>query len=346
MAFILTTTLFYVSIRSIPIVIHCFGIYLLWKVKYIKRYNRNQGFYIMWLSIIEILMNLTKISIKLTTEDSIRFYMDMVRTGVLACQLTLVLSAMTIDRVGFVMLNLKYRSSWMAAAPRWVLLSACALSCSVTVVLFLCFDTASDFEYSKKVYFWPITDSVVVLTFIVSYTFMKLYVKRRAKSLKRKQSLVLRKKSDQATKVPQLIVSCFITFWVSSNLIYMMFAILEKKIPLLLDGVLNICICVSYSLDANFYIFFCRPIRKHLKNKFPIWKKNYVKEDNSIDEIEEEKREKIVIDEYTVKQNEEKVDKNEKKVEQVNGVSTPKLLPSTIYDIAYDITDGVLYTNN
>ena len=325
MRFLLATA-FYVSIRSIPIVIHCFGIFLLWKVKYIKRYSHSQGFYIVWLSVIEILMNVTKISIKLTTEDSLRFYMDLVRTGVLACQLMLVLSAMTIDRVGFVVLNLKYRSSWMAAAPRWVLLSACALSCSVTVVLYFFFDTASDFEYFKEVYFWPITNSVVVLTFIVSYTLIMLNIKRRADSLERKQSLKLRKKASQATKVPQLIVSCFITFWVSSSIVYMVFALLNKEIPLLLEGVLNICSCVSYLLDAIFYIFFCRPVRKHLKNKFSILKKEYAKEEkaelidgNKVKQNEEkfeQNKEKVEQTEEKVEQTEEKVEQNEEKVEQ------------------------------
>ncbi|MEO0687945.1 MAG: G-protein coupled receptor, partial [Cyanobacteria bacterium J06649_11] len=234
----------------------------------------------MWLSIIEILMNISKISIKLTGPENLKFRMDVVRTGVVASQFMLVLSAMTVDRACYVILNLKYRSSWMPDAPRWVLLIACILSCVVTTVLYLLFDTAQSFTYAKDVYYWPITDFVVVLTFIVSYALINVNVKRRARSLQRKQSVILRRKVSQVTKVPQLIVTCFITFWVTSNLIYMVFAKLQKKVPLLLAGVLNICICVSYSLDAIFYIYFCRPIRKHLKKKISVLLKKYYVEEN------------------------------------------------------------------
>ena len=341
----LTTTI-YVIFRCIPIVFHCFGIFLLLKVKYIKRYNPTQGFYIIWLSIIEILMNISKISIKLTRPDDLKFHMDVVRTGVLASHLMLVLSAMTIDRACFVVMNLKYRSSWMPEAPRWVLLNGCLLSCAMTTVLFLFCDNTNDVKYAKTFYIWPIHDSVVVLTFVASYTLINVKIKQRAASLQRKQSIRLRRKVKQATKVPQMIVSCFITFWVTSNLVYMAFLILDKKIPIVLAGVLNICICVSYSLDAIFYIYFCRPIRRHLKEKISIVFKRYnganITEDSSInDEIDEgnvKTFKKRDINANLKDEDDIKGDKNSSKEEEeendkdLSGITTNDI-PLTIYDI-------------
>ena len=126
----------------------------------------------------------------------------------------------------------------------------------------------------------------------------------------------------------------------------MAFLILDKKIPIVLAGVLNICICVSYSLDAIFYIYFCRPIRRHLKEKISIVFKRYnganITEDSSInDEIDGgnvKTFKKRDINANLKDEDDIKGDKNSSKEEEeendkdLSGITTNDI-PLTIYDI-------------
>jgi len=259
-----------ICIRCVPIVFHSIGVYLLFSVNYLKKCNTTQGVYILWLSIIEITLNIGKILIRSMSEKSQATYiMDVIRTGVIACQLVTVLSAMTIDRAAFVILNIRYHTIW---EPRkilkWLIAFSCVSSCCVTTILWFTSVNEVDFLYIKHVFFWPITDTVNVTVIIVCYSLVTHKVRQQSKRLLRKQNLELYKKRiSELTKVPKLIVSTYIVFWVSMNQVVMVFELLGKTISPTWDIVINVFVCTSYSLDAVFYTYFCRPVRKMMCKK-------------------------------------------------------------------------------
>ena len=247
---------------------HCIGIYLLLKIDYIKKHNRTQGFYILWLSIIEVAMNVSKIAVFLIPQNTMALlYVDMIRTGILAVQLMLILSVMTIDRAAFVILNLKYRSSWFPDIPKWVFLFACLSSFFLTLILLLFCDTKTEFSFVKNVIYWPMNDSIVVITFIVSYVSIIFYVRQQAKHMQQKRVMLFKKQVRQATKVPLLIVSCFIGLWTVSDIIHMIYKVLGREVPIYAEIICNLVTSLNYTLDAIFYIYFCRPIRELVNQK-------------------------------------------------------------------------------
>ena len=197
-------------------------------------------------------------------ESALCYYMDVTRSGIFTVQYATVLSAMTIDRVAFVLLNLKYQTSWVSRKiPKWLFAFCCIVSCAVTLILFFTIKTKDDFLRAKEIYIWPITDSVVVVVFMVSYSLITHQVRQKSKKLLQSQHpKIYRKRVQQVTRVPLLIVSTFIVFWFSTDIVKMLYMLHGKALPLAFNIVIILLVSISYSLDAIFYIYFLQPIRK------------------------------------------------------------------------------------
>ena len=261
----------YILFRIIPVIFHLVGIYLLIKVKYIKRYQKIQGIYLMWLSIVEITMNLSKIAIKvtkLTDNISLAYPLDMVRTGFLCTQMLLVLAGMTADRLAFVRLNLNYKLKLAQKATKIFVSNALLFSVLVTVTMFLTLPTISNLDEMKSLYYWPISDTFITIVFVTCYVAMIKTINEKNKKLYGAESIIYQHKMRKATLVPKLIVGSYFIFWMSTSIIYLGFKLAAKEMPIWLKVILDVIVCMGYSKDAIFYIFFCHPIRRVLKKFF------------------------------------------------------------------------------
>eukprot|EP00111_Clytia_hemisphaerica_P024855 TCONS_00073273-protein len=258
----------FILFRIVPIFFHSLGLYLLLTINFMKRYQRIQGRYLLWLSSIEIAMNVTKIAIQLTKKyGDVAFYLDTLRTGFIGMQMLLILMAMTIDRAVYVFLSFQYKMKKANKATNKIICCVLLLAILVTVTLFLTQDTKTQLSRTKVVYFWPIIDGIVLLTFVFCYISMIKTTSDRSKKLFGAESERFRNRMQKATLVPKLIVFSFIICWSSSDIIYLGFALAGKEVPNWLIHVINVFICTGYTTDAVFYIYFCRPVRRMLKSK-------------------------------------------------------------------------------
>jgi len=96
-------------------------------------------------------------------------------------------------------------------------------------------------------------------------------INKKNKKLYGAESVIYQHKMRKATLVPKLIVASYFVFWMSASVIYLGFYLAAKRLPTWLKVILDVMVCVGYSTDAIFYIFFCRPIRRVLKKKL-FWK--------------------------------------------------------------------------
>ena len=256
----------FIIFRIIPVIFHSLGIYLLLNVKFIKRYQPIQGRYLLWLSCIEICMNLSKIAIKLVG-NQIAFYLDTLRTGLLGTQMLLILMTLTGDRAAYVYLRFKYEMQKSHKAINVIIGVVLLISFVLTVVLFFTHQTKSELSETKTLYFWPIMDSFVLLTFIICYIFMVKTIAHRSKRLFGKESERYQTRMTKATLVPKLIVMSFILLWFSVDLLYFAFLLSGEKMEEWLVQVANVLVCAAYSSDAIIYIYWCRPIRRMLFSK-------------------------------------------------------------------------------
>ena len=263
----------YILFRIIPIILHILGVYLLLNVKYIKRYHKVQGIYLMWLSIVEITMNMSKIVIKVTetSNPNLSLRLDIVRTGFLSTQMMLALSAMTIDRAVFVKLNMKYNLELASTTAKVAIFNSVLTSLLVMLAMFLTQTTKEQLSNTKR-YYWTIYDAFVVIVFVVCYASMIHTIKKTSKKLFCIESDIYKNRMRKAIMVPTTIVLSFIIFWMSTNTIILGFHLVKEEKPEWLKIALNIMVSTAYSTDAVFYIYFCRPIRRAMKKKFS-WKK-------------------------------------------------------------------------
>jgi len=264
----------FVLFRVIPIMLHSVGLYLLVNVRYMKRYQKIQGIYLMWLSITEITMNLSKIVIKLTSSSSPDFshILNLVRTGFFSTQVVLVLSAMTVDRLMFVRLNLRYKLKLATRATKLVIIFSVIFCVPVTLAMFLTQSTSDQLSDTKLLYYWPINDTFVMIVFMICYTNMIYTINKKSKKLYGCESIMYKNRMQKATLVPKLIVTSFFVFWMVGDLIYFGYRLADKAVPFWAKTTVNIMVCTAYSTDAVFYIYFCRPVRRVLNKKF-MWKK-------------------------------------------------------------------------
>ena len=203
-------------------------------------------------------------------EDDQKFllYWGIVRNGFIYMQMLLILMEMTIDRALFVYLSLKYEAKKVNRVTNLVFLFNILVSI-VTVLAFVFTQTSrlQSIE-TTTLYFWPIMDGLVLLTFIASYSFIVHTVGRRSKNLFGAESTRYKNRMKRATLAPKLIVLSFVIFWISVDVILIIFHQTNRTLPNWSEPLLELSICLYFTTDALFYIFFSQSIKNTMKRKF------------------------------------------------------------------------------
>ena len=255
-------------LRVIPITIHSLGIYLLLTVRFMRRWQRIQSRYHLWLSGVEILSCFTGIAQLFIQNKDVAFYLLLFSIGFLDIQIVLVLLALTMDRAVFVWLNMKYESKKIDRAVKSVFVLIFVLAIISTLLFTFTQNQNSNLPRKITLYIYPIMDVCLITNFFVCYGFIIRTVRKRSQKLFGIASQLYKNRMRNATLVPKLIVICGVSFWATVNAVYAAFEITKKEIPLWLSMVLNVMICLGYSTDALLYISFTHSIREKLKNMF------------------------------------------------------------------------------
>ena len=256
-------------LRVIPIVIHLLGIYLLLTVRFIRRWQRIQSRYHLWLSCVEIMANLTAITqLYVHNNKDVSFHLMLFHIGFLDIQIVLVLLALTMDRAAFVWLNMKYESKMVGRAVKFVFVLIFVLA--ITSALCFAFTQNLNSNLARKVtlYIYPIMDICLLTTFFVCYGFIIRTVHKRSRKLFGIASQLYQNRMRNATFVPKLVVICSVSFWATVNAVYFGFEITGKDMPQWLEMFLSVFKCLAYSTDALLYILFIHSIRQRLKQIF------------------------------------------------------------------------------
>ena len=250
--------------RLIPAIVHTFGIYSLIAARYYRGRNKVQFILLFWLSVVEISLNISKIIIRMTALEypKVTFVLQVIRSGFLVTQFCTAMVSMTIDRLFFIWQNIKYRRENALKLSEILLLGSFLLSLSVTLTLAFTHKSKTEVYATTALYVWPVVNLIIFTVFVVTYTMIKLTIRRRSKIFNPAKSKVYRGKVRRAIQVPLLIISSFILLLMTVDFLNVLRKWIGFEIPPEVRILFNIQICTAYSLDALFYIFFCRTIRR------------------------------------------------------------------------------------
>ena len=255
--------------RTLPTIFHLLGIYLLLTVHFKQHWQKIQARYLLWLSVVEVVHNLHH-TVKPFTQSFdalVIFRLDLFVTGIFGTMIMLILMALTIDRAVFIWLNLRYKPSKANTGTKIVLFLSLIIVIIVTLVLFLTQKTKNQFISTQTLYFWPLVDALVLITFVFCYFWIFKIIQRRSPDLLGVESKRYAKRMRHVTLLPKLIVMSFFICWVIMDSIYLGLTITGLTAPSWLDFVASALYSSGYLSDALIYILFSRSIRKLLIKK-------------------------------------------------------------------------------
>ena len=254
-----------ICLRTIPVTFHALGLLLLSKVQYRQNFNKVQKLYLIVMSFNELSTNVLRIAEKLLElhDDNrqLSFNVRRFRQGFFVSQLYMIMIALTIDRYLFVRMNIVYSVHITVKRTRILLMLISLVSAVITISFFATEDSLGTLNYKLTLYFWTVSDAVFLTIAICCYMAIKHSLKRNAKLLHLSAAFVYRHRITRAMFVPRLIILLFISTWIAGDIIYLCFSLTRTKEPSWMKIVLNLMYVASYTLDAVFYIFFCRRVR-------------------------------------------------------------------------------------
>lgn len=261
----------FILFRIIPIILHSLGIYLILNTTFAKPWQKIQKRYMIWLSVSEIIMCIC-IMLYATGQHyknmKLPLNIDVVFVFYIGLQFCFVLVSMTIDRVAFVWLNLRY--NYVSGGKIFIVVFTCSQLIPFAALASFYFFTqrrGSDFDQFQALYLWPVVDLCILLVFISCYIIMAKAIVKRSKNLFGVESKIYRKRTRKAILVPNLIIWTYIICFVLMDAIYFGLAVSRNPTPQWLDSLSNLFYAMGYNLDAALYIFLISAIRKTLKRK-------------------------------------------------------------------------------
>ena len=262
---------FFIVFRSIPIILHSLGIYLMSTTTFTKPWQKIQRRYMIWLSLSEMFLCLSTIFYVLEKFFHLvefrRF--DILLLCLFGAQFCSVLTSMTIDRMAFVWLNVRYN----CAVGGKIFIAISISSQLVTVGILAGFyyfvkHQNGDFYAFQTLYLWPVVDLCILVTFVSCYIIIVKTISDRSKSLFGAESKLYRKRMRKTILVPSLIIWTYIVCFSSMNAVHFGFALSKSPAPFWVASLANAFYAMGFNLDALLYIFLTPAIRKRLKRKF------------------------------------------------------------------------------
>eukprot|EP00111_Clytia_hemisphaerica_P006741 TCONS_00019498-protein len=229
-----------VTLRSIPVILHSIGLTLLLRVRYKQNFNKIQRLYLIVMSFNEMFTNLLRIVEKFLEKDTVSFHIRCFRQGFLVSQLYMVMTALTIDRLLFVRLNMRYDLYITIFRTKLLHLGIALISSSITVMLFITQTTLSQLNYNLTLYFWTISDAMFLMVSITCFISIKQSLKAIVKSLNQATASLYHRKINKALTIPTFIIVSFILTWIVGDMIYLYFSLTNTEQPSWQKVVLNL----------------------------------------------------------------------------------------------------------
>lgn len=256
-------------LASMCLVLNSLGIYLL---SQIKTNNMNQIMILINLGVAEIL-----IAIGWLAEDVASMYgysindrLMQVVWGVRAgayCFWFTCMCIMSIDR--FLGCHFPLKHLILSSKKNIHRLMLCVwMLCATNSIFLICFDTRVLFDiYNSTV--WFIFSSISVLTFVLTYTSIAVYMLKR-RGVKRKSETAGRcvlKSNQQFVTVVTLILMSYVVFEVCPTTVTMVYFQTDERIPHTLSNIIDMSYIVAIFVDPLIYIFLQSRVRKLLVSK-------------------------------------------------------------------------------
>ena len=262
--------------RIIPIILHSFGIYLLSTTTFKKPWQKIQGRYMIWLSVSEIIISIGIITYALTRKlcsFEIPYNIEAYVVTFFGLQFCSVLMSITIDRLFFVWLNVRYDNT----LGNKIFIGVFAVSQLVPIwalILLYYYQGTTEssglwtsFTTFKSLYLWPVVDGLVLITYVICYIIIIKIIGYRSKNLFGAESKLYKKRMKKAILVPNLIIWSYIICFITLDIIKFTFTVSRNRPPLYILFLSNVLYGIGLSLDALLYILFTPTIRKALKRK-------------------------------------------------------------------------------
>lgn len=265
----------------LPLFLHCFGIFVLFKIRKKKISNRSQYACMCCLCAVEILISLAFIITPLNISTKARLFINIFKDGVLMNWFLFVMIILTLDRFMEVFLNIRYRVLWKPRKTKFCLLLTLVISVILTAIVY--WQSLADIQklFPKYItlYTWSILTTIAVLFVIVTYTYfmVKIYThpkrktsteKRILQSLQRdnKRSLVARIKCK--IYIPTLLILSFILFCVIPDQVYLYYVVKEEKLPDITLKYIIVSHALEFTVDAFIYIIASKVSRQFIRKSF------------------------------------------------------------------------------
>lgn len=256
-----------IILSSVAIALHSFGLALLIKARnknYSNAYFISQHLYLTNLSFSETMFSLTgllRVVVKLHGYEELNRILFIVNTGNFI-QITLFLTALTLDRFLTVYYNLKYILIWNARKTKTVVILIYQV-----VILFIVISITSIESMGKAFeiftfYVWLPIDVLFMTIAVFSYTYLL------SKALKMNPIRSQQAKSRKCIIVILGLLLSFTVFSVLPDTISLVKSIKNEKISEYMEFYLSTSYRLGTIMDAFIYIMFSPDVRRSISEMF------------------------------------------------------------------------------
>ena len=255
----------YLVLRSITILLHVIGFYMLFNTKGRTIFQRIQRFYILNLSASEMMLCIIGIvgnASRPYISKELSFSIQCFHQAGAVTLFYVTYYVLTLDRFMFAFLNFRYA---VIVTLKKIYIFFAFVYCStvtIPVVLILTVDPTASASLSDHLglYYWTPANIAFILVAVLTY----LYIfcssqKRRRKMISHHNSNGI-KRSRFLALVSTFLIGSFVLFFVIPDLIFTFFKLQNIPVSTTLTVATNTIFSAGYAIDAFLYIYLCRGI--------------------------------------------------------------------------------------
>lgn len=248
-------------IRSVPVVLHLIAFRMLLQIKYTNKFNQVQRFYLLNLSLLEMVVCILSIAEGHILNDSTtRFYICAVQKIGVAILVLLSYTALTLDRFLVSYLHLRY--TIVVTLQRGYLLYTFFYSFTCGVVVMVCFFHQKDpgqLSYHAVVYVWMPADILFTIVSTATYTYILL-----AKKNARENSGQINDNNFSSYKIfSTLLILSFVVTYIIPDIVLTTFSLTNTTsadAEFFISVLSSAWFSMGYCIDAFIYILSLKSI--------------------------------------------------------------------------------------
>lgn len=236
--------------RSFPVIFHSIGFVMLYRTKYTKKFNKVQRFYLLNLSLSEMVICILNIVQGYVSKESItRFYLSAFHKYTFVLMYNSSYLMLTLDRFLMAYLNLRYQVVVSLQKVYVLYFIIYVLSCTVGVMLCLFRPRDYDQLYRHAIMFvWLPGDILIIIASMVTYAYIFL-------TRKTVRTKITTRKATSFKNSSALLIASYVICFAVPDFVLAFFYLARNNLPKSGALLLNILFSMAYSIDAFIYIF-------------------------------------------------------------------------------------------